>query len=137
MPSLPPCRSANGSGKSSLLRALAGVQAHAGRIAWDGGAAPAGSIGYMPQDTGAPVALTAFEVVLLGRMRSLAFRPGPTDLAAAEAAMAEIGVGDLAADVGRLERLRERNAGQGLLADRLVVEDRSTDGLVETGCIHN
>lgn len=98
---------ANGSGKSSLLRALAGVQAHAGRIAWDGGAAPAGSIGYMPQDTGARVALTAFEVVLLGRMRSLAFRPGPTDLAAAEAAMAEIGVGDLAA-----RRIGELSGGQ-------------------------
>ena len=88
---------ANGSGKSSLLRALAGVQVYAGRIAWDGGAAPPGGIGYMPQDTGARVALTAFEVVLLGRMRSLAFRPGPADLAAAEAAMGEIGVADLAA----------------------------------------
>lgn len=82
-------------------------QAHAGRIAWDGGAAPAGSIGYMPQDTGARVALTAFEVVLLGRMRSLAFRPGPADLAAAEAAMAEIGVGDLAA-----RRIGELSGGQ-------------------------
>lgn len=98
---------ANGSGKSSLLRALAGVQAHAGRITWDGSAAPAGSIGYMPQDTGARVALTAFEVVLLGRMRSLAFRPGPADLAAAEAAMREIGVADLAA-----RRIGELSGGQ-------------------------
>ena len=98
---------ANGSGKSSLLRALAGVQAHSGRIAWDGTSAPAGSIGYMPQDTGARVALTAFEVVLLGRMRSLSFRPGPADLRAAEAAMREIGVADLA---GR--RIGELSGGQ-------------------------
>ena len=98
---------ANGSGKSSLLRALAGAQVHSGSIAWDGGAAPPGSIGYMPQDTGARVALTAFEVVLLGRMRSLALRPGHADLAAAEAAMAEIGVVDLA---GR--RIGELSGGQ-------------------------
>ena len=67
---------ANGSGKSSLMRALAALQAHAGTIAWDGGRAPPGSIGYMPQDNGARAALTAFEVVLLGRMRTLALRVG-------------------------------------------------------------
>lgn len=98
---------ANGSGKSSLLRALAGVQAHSGRIAWDDGAAPSGSIGYMPQDSASRVALTAFEVVLLGRMRSLSFRVGPSDLEAAEDAMSEIGVADLA---GR--RIGELSGGQ-------------------------
>ncbi len=98
---------ANGSGKSSLLRALAGVQAHSGEVAWDGAAAAPGAIGYMPQDTGARVALTAFEVVLLGRMRSLSFRPGASDLAAAEVAMDEIGVLDLA---GR--RIGELSGGQ-------------------------
>ena len=64
---------ANGSGKSSLLRAVAGVQPCCGTIAWDG--AP-GGIGYMPQDNAGGAALTAFEVVLLGRLRSLAFRAG-------------------------------------------------------------
>ena len=98
---------ANGSGKSSLLRALAGVQAHHGRIAWDGASAPAGSIGYMPQDSGTRVALTAFEVVLLGRMRSLSFRVGRADLEAAEAAMAEIGVAELAP-----RRIGELSGGQ-------------------------
>jgi iron complex transport system ATP-binding protein len=98
---------ANGSGKSSLLRAVAALQPHAGKIAWDGGAAPAGSIGYMPQDTGTRAALTAFEVVLLGRIRSLAFRAGARDLAAAEAAMDEIGVTDLAA-----RRIGELSGGQ-------------------------
>ena len=87
---------ANGSGKSSLLRALAGVQRCAGSVAWDGAAAPAGRVGYMPQDTGARAALTAFEVVLLGRLRSLTLRVGAADLESAHAAMAEIGVGDLA-----------------------------------------
>jgi iron complex transport system ATP-binding protein len=87
---------ANGSGKSSLMRALAALQAHSGTIAWDGGRAPPGSIGYMPQDNGARAALTAFEVVLLGRMRTLALRVGEADLEAARKAMDEIGVTDLA-----------------------------------------
>ena len=67
---------ANGSGKSSLLRALAGVQPYSGTLAWNGDAAPRGGVGYMPQDNAAGAALTAFEVVLLGRLRSLAFRVG-------------------------------------------------------------
>ena len=98
---------ANGSGKSSLMRALADVQAHTGRIAWDGGPAPPGSVGYMPQDNGSRAALTAFEIVLLGRMRTLTIRVGSADLAAAKAAMDEIGISDLA---GR--RIGELSGGQ-------------------------
>jgi iron complex transport system ATP-binding protein len=99
---------ANGSGKSSLLRAIAALQAHGGSIRWDGAdRAPPGGIGYMPQDNFGRVALTAFEVVLLGRMRSLAFRAGARDLAAAESAMAEIGVSDLAP-----RRVGELSGGQ-------------------------
>ena len=50
----------------------------------------------MPQDTASRAVLTAFEVVLLGRMRSLGLRVAAEDLAAAEAAMTEIGVAALA-----------------------------------------
>lgn len=88
---------ANGSGKSSLLRALAGAQPCQGTLAWDGQGAPGAGIGYMPQDNAGGAALTAFEVVLLGRLRSLAFRVGEGDLLAAQAALAELGVADLAA----------------------------------------
>ena len=84
---------ANGSGKSTLLRSLAGVQKHAGVVAWTG---PAQAIGYMPQDGTSRPALTVFETVLLGRLRSLAFRVAPEDLAAAEAALAETGIAHLA-----------------------------------------
>jgi iron complex transport system ATP-binding protein len=98
---------ANGSGKSSLMRALAALQAHSGTITWDGGRAPSGSIGYMPQDNGARAALTAFEVVLLGRMRTLALRVGEADLEAAKGAMDEIGVTDLGA-----RRISELSGGQ-------------------------
>ena len=98
---------ANGSGKSSLMRALAAVQAYSGTIAWDSGHAPPGSIGYMPQDNGARAALTAFEVVLLGRMRTLTLRVSGSDLEAATAAMEEIGVADLAS-----RRIGELSGGQ-------------------------
>ena len=86
---------ANGSGKSSLLRAVAGLQRHDGDILWDGSAAPPGSLGYMPQDNIVRAALSVFEVVLLGRLRSLTMRVDPRDLEAAAAAMSEIGVADL------------------------------------------
>ena len=95
---------ANGSGKSSLLRALAGQQVHGGRIAWNA-AAPA--IGFLPQDNATRAALTAFEVVLLGRLRSLTLKVGQTDLAAAEAALAEIGIGHLAS-----QRIATLSGGQ-------------------------
>ena len=83
----------NGSGKSTLLRALAGVQRYTGRITWAGGQT---EIGYMPQDSASRAALTAYEVVLLGRMRSLGLRVAAEDLAAAEATMTEIGIAALA-----------------------------------------
>ena len=99
---------ANGSGKSSLLRALAGLVGHAGTIAWDGNAAPPpGTIGYMPQDNAARAALTAFEVVLLGRMRSLAWRVATADLDAASAALAELDIAELAP-----RRIGELSGGQ-------------------------
>ncbi len=64
---------ANGSGKTSLLRAIAGLVPHGGTLRWDGAATPpSGSVGYMQQDNAARAALSVFEVVLLGRLRSLA-----------------------------------------------------------------
>jgi iron complex transport system ATP-binding protein len=78
------------------MRAFAGTQPHTGKVLWDGGHATPGSIGYMPQDNGAKAALTAFEVVLLGRMHTLTLRVGKADLEGARAAMDEIGVSNLA-----------------------------------------
>ena len=98
----------NGSGKSTLLRALAGIVAHTGRVTWDGdGSVAADNVGYMPQDNALRAMLTAFEVVLLGRMRSLSFRVAPADLAAAAAAFDELGIGDLAE-----RRIGELSGGQ-------------------------
>ena len=106
----------NGSGKSSLLRAIAGLLPSQGEIrrktAWRSF--------YMPQDSFARASLTAFEVALLGRVRSLGFRPATADLDAAAAALAELGIGDLAD-----RRIGELSGGQRqmvFLAQLLVAE---------------
>ena len=61
----------------------------------------------MPRDNTVRAALSAFEVVLLGRLRGLSMRVAKRDLAAAEAAMTEIGVASLAH-----RRIGERSGGQ-------------------------
>jgi iron complex transport system ATP-binding protein len=98
---------ANGSGKSTLLRGLAGLMPCGGTVEWDGADAVGGSIGYMPQDNVIRAGLTAFEVVLLGRLRSLTFRVGTADLGTARAAMAELGIAGLAE-----RRIGELSGGQ-------------------------
>ena len=98
---------ANGSGKSTLLRGLAGLMPCAGTIGWDGAQAGPGTVGYMPQDNAVRAGLSAFEVVLLGRLRSLTFRVGAEDLGAARAAMAELGIDGLAD-----RRIGELSGGQ-------------------------
>jgi hypothetical protein len=44
---------------------------------------------------------------------------------------------DAGNDAGLLERLRERHAGERLLADRLVVEDRAADAAAEVRRRHD
>ena len=92
----------NGCGKSSLLRAVAGLVPMEGEIDRD-----TGRCFYLPQDNSARAALTAFEVVLLGRVRSLALRPVPEDLDAVSGALGELRIGMLA---GR--RIGELSGGQ-------------------------
>jgi iron complex transport system ATP-binding protein len=64
----------NGAGKSSLLRSIAGVTSHAGRILVDGSPLSARSsrrraqlIAYVPQSPVLPSGMTGAEYVLLGR----------------------------------------------------------------------
>lgn len=65
----------NGTGKSTLLKALAGLIPSSGRVSLNGTFLSTEGrrefMAYMPQDTGASSSLTALEVVLLGRVRSL------------------------------------------------------------------
>ena len=98
---------ANGSGKSTLLRGVAGLMPCGGIVSWDGAEARPGTIGYMPQDNAVRAGLSAFEVVLLGRLRSLTFRVGAEDLGAARAVMAELGIDGLAE-----RRIGELSGGQ-------------------------
>jgi iron complex transport system ATP-binding protein len=90
----------NGSGKSTLVRAIAGLAPCNGHIEFEAGRDPThGSkprIGYMPQDFSARVALTVFEVVLLGRLSYLALRVEPEDLETARSVLLELGIADLA-----------------------------------------
>ena len=70
----------NGTGKSSLLKAMAGLIRSKGAVRLEGVAlndtGRLRAIAYMPQDTGAQSSLTVLEVVLLGRLRSLGLRVG-------------------------------------------------------------
>ena len=101
----------NGSGKSSLVKAIAGLCPADGEILFDGSTARPPQIGYMPQDIGARAALTVLEVVLLGRLGKLGLRVGPTDLAAVQTVLDELGIGALAP-----RYLAELSGGQRQLA---------------------
>lgn len=97
----------NGAGKTSLIRALAGLIAPAsGTIKIDGAtldAMPipqrARQIGYLAQDAAPAWAVTARELVTLGRIphRSIFAAPSESDEAAVDAALAATDTGQLSA----------------------------------------
>lgn len=70
----------NGTGKSSLLKAMAGLIPSTGGVRLGNTTLTNNmrlkEISYMPQDTGAQSSLTVLEVVLLGRLHSLGLRVG-------------------------------------------------------------
>jgi ABC-type Mn2+/Zn2+ transport system ATPase subunit len=89
----------NGSGKTTLIRTMIGLLAPvAGEVRYPRGPRPA--FGYVPQkgDIDLSFPLTAAEIVLMGRYPRIGrgCRPGPADRAAAQRALAEVGVADLA-----------------------------------------
>jgi iron complex transport system ATP-binding protein len=93
----------NGSGKTSLIKAIAGLLPCAGRITLDGVPGRPRSLGYMPQDQLGPLALSVVEVVLLGRLERLHLRVGAQDLDAVRSVLQRLGISDLAErDLGAL-----------------------------------
>jgi iron complex transport system ATP-binding protein len=70
----------NGTGKSTLLKSIAGLIPAKGQAALAGQVLNQNeklkTVAYMPQDTGAQSSLTVLEVVLLGRLQSLGMRIG-------------------------------------------------------------
>jgi iron complex transport system ATP-binding protein len=86
----------NGSGKTSLIKAVAGMVPHQGRIVFEAEDGAERRIGYMPQDISSRAALTVLEAVLLGRLGRLGLRVKPEDLAMAQGVLDELDLGSLA-----------------------------------------
>jgi len=74
---------ANGTGKSTLLAAIAGHLPHEGTVTWCGQAVTSRTAAYMPQATEVHSQLTALDAVLLGRFDRLGWRVSPRDFEAA------------------------------------------------------
>jgi len=94
---------ANGAGKSSLLKALAGQIRHTGDVIIGGRHChhlDRHVVGYIPQVSSADHSfpIRVRDVVLSGRRRfgRLGFRPGHTDVAAVESCLEQVGLADLA-----------------------------------------
>ena len=101
----------NGSGKSTLVKAIAGLLKAEGQIHFRGSATRPRTIGYMPQDLQAPLALTVLEVVLLGRIAQLGLMVTADDLDAVRQVLLWLGIESLA---GRY--LNELSGGQRQMA---------------------
>ncbi len=96
----------NGGGKTTLFKTVLGLlPAQAGRVSLDGQdiarwsrAQVARTLAYVPQAHAAFFPFSVREVVLMGRASRLApfASPGPSDHAAAEQALASLGIGHLA-----------------------------------------
>jgi len=92
----------NGSGKTTLLKCIAGILHYSGTILYDGKEMAAYSrkdqeslVSYLPQFVSSHVALTAFEVVLLGRLTSLKWRVGEKDHNLVRSVFNEFGIDHL------------------------------------------
>lgn len=103
----------NGVGKTTLFRTLLGLLPPLGGEVLLGGSPLAGlgrsqvaqRLAYVPQSLVTPFAWRALDLVLMGAAARLGpfARPGPAETAGAEAALALLGIGDLAtAEITRL-----------------------------------
>lgn len=87
----------NGTGKSTLLKAIAGLIPAQGQITVRGASAKSSdaAIAYMPQDTSASSSLTVLEVILLGRIKSLGLRIADNLVDEASACLRHFGIENL------------------------------------------
>ncbi len=89
----------NGSGKTTLLKCIAGLLPYSGEIRYNEKNAgedllmkKENLVSYLPQFISPHVALTAYEVVLLGRLGSLKWRVGKTDEELVRSIFRELGI---------------------------------------------
>lgn len=88
---------ANGSGKSTTLRATAGLLPSTGSIRVAGDRPDLRQdFAYMPQDTSATSGITMLETVILGRLRSLGWNTPRDVIEAAADLLTRFGLGELA-----------------------------------------
>ena len=85
----------NGAGKSTFLSAIGKQAPYVGSVQWDGEKIQPTRIGYMPQHSSVRADLSVLEVVLLGRHEQLGWRLKDTDIDAASAALACLGMSHL------------------------------------------
>lgn len=86
----------NGTGKTTLLAAIAGHLSYEGVIRLDGVPLDTATVSYLPQTHGVSSGLTVLEVLLLGRRESLGWRISDQDLNAATQVMAHFLISDFA-----------------------------------------
>lgn len=86
----------NGTGKTTLLAAIAGHLPFGGDIQLDGARLDTATVSYLPQTHGVSSRLTVLEVLLLGRRETLGWRISDQDLNAAAQVMAHFMISDFA-----------------------------------------
>ena len=90
----------NATGKSTLLKCIAGLLKHQGNVILNGdrieNSSSARQVSYLPQENGSPIALTVLEAVLLGRHQYLSWRVGQEDLDLAFGILEDLGIEELA-----------------------------------------
>ena len=108
----------NGTGKSTLVNAIATLYPFGGTIHWKGRPVKLGEIGYMPQQCHVRADISVTETVLLGRHEGLSWRVDNAMVDEAIAVLDEFGIGHL-----RSRSMNTLSGGQQqlvLLAQRLL-----------------
>ena len=85
----------NGTGKSTLIKSIAGVQAYSGTISWQNAPVNLRDIGFMPQNSRVEAELSVLETVLLGKHDRLGLRVGSAYIDAAAAILEDFRIGHL------------------------------------------